>query len=232
MRDTTKILKQKAAEYAVQFIEDGMVIGLGEGSTAIFALYKIAELLKAGDLKNIRGIPCSNTVEKAARDSNIPLTTLDEHPVIDLTIDGADEVDTNLNIIKGGGGALLREKMVAQASKREIIVVDKSKLSPTIGTNWPLPIEVVPFGWQAQIPYLEGLGGKSNIRLTDTGKPRLTDQGNYILDCNFGPIENPSALSEILGGRAGIVEHGLFIDLATDVIVASIDGIEHIKIAK
>jgi ribose 5-phosphate isomerase A len=228
MKETIQTLKHKAAEYAVQFVEDGMVIGLGGGSTAVLALYKIAELLKSGELKNILGIPCSTVIEKAAIESGIPLTTLGVHPVIDLTIDGADEVDPNFNLVKGGGGALLREKIVAQASKREIIIVDDSKLSPIIGTHWPLPIEVIPYGWKAQLPFLEGLGGKPKIRLSDSGEHYLTDQGNYILDCAFGAIDNPVMLNEILNERAGIVEHGLFIDLATDIIVASDEGIQHL----
>jgi ribose 5-phosphate isomerase A len=221
-------LKQQAAEYAVQFVKPGMVVGLGEGSTAVYAIQKIGAMLKSGDLDNLLGIACSLKVENVASQNSIPLTTLNNHPVIDLTIDGADEVDPQFNLIKGGGGALLREKMVAQASKREIIVVDESKRSPTLGTNWPLPIEVVMFGWESQMAFLESLGGKPERRLFENGEPYVTDQGNYIIDCDFGPIDNPSALSEFLEKRAGLAEHGLFIDLATDLIVAGKDGIQHL----
>jgi len=133
--------KQKAGWYAVRFVESGMVVGLGHGSTAIFAVRRIAQLLHEGQLENILGVPCSLQVEEEARELGIPLTSLDEHPLVDLTIDGADEVDPNLNLIKGGGGAFLREKIVAQASRREIIVVDESKLSPALGTRSPLPVE-------------------------------------------------------------------------------------------
>ncbi len=221
-------LKRQAAERAVEFVESGMVVGLGVGSTAIFAVRRIAELLKGGQLRNISGVPCSIQVEQAARQMGIPLTTLDEHPVVDLTIDGADEVDPHLNLIKGGGGALLREKIVAQASRREIIVVDESKLSTTLGTHWPLPVEVVPFGWRSQADYLASLGGRITPRRNDDGTPFHTDQGNLILDCHFGPISQPAQLAARLNERAGIVEHGLFLGLATDVIVAGPQGIRHL----
>jgi ribose 5-phosphate isomerase A len=222
-------LKQQAAEKAVEFIESGMVIGLGHGSTAIFAVRRIAELLQAGALREIIGIPCSTQVEVEARQLGIPLTTLEEHPVIDLTIDGADEVDPNLDLIKGAGGALLREKIVAQASRREIIVVDESKLSPALGTHRALPVEVAPFGWRAQAAYLETLGARVSVRHASKGALFKTDQGNLIIDCNFGPIAQPALLGAALSERAGIVEHGLFLGLATDVIVAGTEGVHHLR---
>jgi ribose 5-phosphate isomerase A len=222
-------LKQQAAEQAVEFIESGMVIGLGHGSTAIFALRRLAQLLGTGTLRAILGVPCSSQVEAEARKLGIPLTTLDEHPVIDLTIDGADEVDTDLDLIKGTGGALLREKIVAQASRREIIVVDESKLSPALGTHRELPIEVVPFGWRAQAAYLESIGARVSVRQNSKGVFFKTDQGNLIIDCNFGPIAQPALLSARLSERAGIVEHGLFLGLATDVIVAGPEGVHHLR---
>ena len=222
-------LKQQAAWRAVGFVESGMVVGLGHGSTAIFAVRCIAELLHAGSLSNILGVPTSIQVEEAARQLGIPLTTLDEHPVVDLTIDGADEVDPDLNLIKGGGGALLREKIVAQASRCEIIVVDESKLSPALGTHWPVPVEIVPFGWRTQVAYLESLGAQPILRQNSDGTPFVTDQGNLILDCRFGPIPDPAQLAIQMSERAGIVEHGLFVGLATDVIVASDEGIRHLR---
>jgi ribose 5-phosphate isomerase A len=222
-------LKRKAAERAVEYVELGMVVGLGAGSTAAFAVRRIARLLREGQLHDILGVPCSRQVEAEARQLGIPLTTLNEHPVIALTIDGADEVDPDLNLIKGGGGALLREKIVAQASRREIIVVDESKLSPALGTCWPVPVEVVPFSWRAQVAYLESLGAKPSLRLTDDGTPFQTDQGNLIFDCHFGPIPDPAKLAARLNGRAGIVEHGLFLELATEVIVAGEEGMRHLK---
>jgi len=222
-------LKQQAAERAVEFVKSGMVVGLGHGSTATFAVRRIAQLLHEGQLQDILGVPCSLQIEAEARRLGIPLTTLDEHPVVDLTIDGADEVDPDLNLIKGGGGALLREKMVAQASRCEIIVVDESKLSPALGSRWPVPVEVVPFGWRSQAAYLESLSAQPVLRLSNDGTPFTTDQGNLILDCGFGPISQPAQLAVRLNERAGIVEHGLFLGLATDVIVASVEGIRHLK---
>jgi ribose 5-phosphate isomerase A len=222
-------LKQQAAERAVEFVESGRVVGLGHGSTAIFAVRRIAQLLHEGQLRDILGVPSSLQVEEEARRLGIPLTTLIEHPVVDLTIDGADEVDPHLDLIKGGGGALLHEKIVAQASHREIIVVDESKLSPALGTHRPVPVEVVPFGWRSQVAYLESLGAQVILRRNGRGNPWQTDQGNLILDCHFGPIPDPAQLAIRLNARAGIVEHGLFLGLATDVIVAGSQGIRHLK---
>jgi ribose 5-phosphate isomerase A len=222
-------LKQQAAERAVEYVESGMVVGLGGGSTAAFAIHRIAQLLREGRLRDILGVPCSRQVEVEAEALSIPLTSLEEHPIIDLTIDGADEIDPDLNLIKGGGGALLWEKIVAQASRREIIVVDESKLSPALGTNWPVPVEVVSFGWRVQAAFIESLGAKPALRVDDGSSPYKTDQGNLILDCYFGPIPDPVQLAARLDRRAGIVGHGLFLGLATDVIVAGEEGVRLIK---
>jgi ribose 5-phosphate isomerase A len=203
-----------------------MVVGLGAGSTAIYAVRRIAQMLRDGKLRDIVAIPCSRQVEAEARQLGIPLTTFMDHPAIDLTIDGADEVDPELNLIKGGGGALLHEKIVAQASRREIIVVDDSKLSPMLGTQHVLPVEVVTFGWRSQSLYLEALGARVTLR-QGSGQPFKTDQGNLILDCAFSPIPKPAELAERIRTRAGVVEHGLFLGLATDLIVAGKDGIRH-----
>jgi ribose 5-phosphate isomerase A len=220
--------KQQAAEEAVTFIESGMVVGLGHGSTAIFAMRRIAEFLKSGQLKVILGVPCSHLVEQEARELGIPVTTLEEHPVIDVTIDGADEVDPQLDLIKGAGGALLREKIVAQASCREIIVIDESKMVPVLGTHRALPVEVCTFGWRTQAEYLQSLGARLEVRTRGDGSFFPTDQGNLILDCAFGPINQPAALAAQLSARAGIVGHGLFLGLATDVICAGAGGIRHL----
>jgi ribose 5-phosphate isomerase A len=229
MRDDVELLKKAAAYRAVGFVQPGMIVGLGHGSTAIHAIRRIAELINSSKLHNIRGVPCSKQVEDTALNLGIPLASLDENCRIDLTIDGADEVDPALNLIKGGGGALLREKIVAQASLREIIVVDESKLSPVLGKHRSIPIETVPFGLKTQKIYLEELGAQVSIRKTDKGDFFLTDQGNFILDCSFGPIKDPSWLAARLCERAGIVEHGLFIGIATDVIVAGPGGLRHLK---
>ena len=218
--------KQAAAARAVEFIESGMVVGLGGGSTAALAMRCLADSLSAGRLREVVGIPCSHLVEAAARRLGIPLGTMEDCPTIDLTIDGADEVDPDLNLIKGAGGALLWEKIVAQASRREIIVVDSSKPSPRLGTLRPLLIEVVPFGWGSQRRFLESLGARVTRR-EDKGEPFYTDQGNFILNCAFGPIADAAHLARRLEARAGIVEHGLFVGLATDLIVAAEDGITH-----
>jgi ribose 5-phosphate isomerase A len=227
--DKQEKLKQEAANHAVGFIKSGMVVGLGTGSTAAFAVMRIAERLKSRDLKNIVGIPTSIRIEKLARELEIPLCGLDAQPAIDVTIDGADEVDEDLNLIKGGGGALLREKVVAQASRRNIIVVDESKLSLRLGTRWALPVEVIPFATKAEENFLKSLGASVTLRLDAQGQPYKTDQHNYILDANFGQMADPNRLAAKLNERAGIVEHGLFLGLVGDVIVAAQDEIRHLK---
>ena len=228
-QDPYAALKQAAAERAVDFVQSGMVVGLGTGSTAIFATRRIGVLLRQGTLRDVTGFATSKGTEDEARKLAIPLLGNDLPQAIDVTIDGADEVDPQLNLIKGGGGALLREKIVAEASRREVIVVDDSKLSAVLGTRWALPIEVMVFGWRSQARYIEALGGRVVVRQDAAGAPFRTDQGNLILDCAFGPIAQPQELAQRLAARAGIVEHGLFLGLATDLIVAGKDGIRHVQ---
>jgi ribose 5-phosphate isomerase A len=220
--------KKQAAERAVEFVQSGMVVGLGTGSTAVFAVRRIGELLQGGELEGILGVPTSEATAAEARRVRIPLTTLEEHPVVDLTIDGADEVAPNFDLIKGGGGALLREKIVAQASERVVIVVDESKLSPVLGTKWALPVEVVPFGHRPEMEFLAWLGAEVTVRKAKDGSPFTTDGGNMILDAMFGPMDEPIAVAIDLDERAGVVTHGLFLGLATDVIVAGSDGVRHL----
>ncbi len=222
-------LKKEAAEYAVQFVQSGMVVGLGTGSTAIFATRRIGELLRTGALKNITGFATSTATQDEAERLGIPMMDSSLPLKIGLTIDGADEVDPKLNVIKGGGGALFREKIVAQASDREIIVVDDSKLSPCLGTHHTLPVEVSPFGWQSQLRFLESLGARASIRKNPDDSQFVTDSGNMIFDCDFGPIADPAGLGAALAARAGIVEHGLFLGIANDVIVAGEASIRHLK---
>ena len=224
--------KQQAAEKAVEFVQSGMVVGLGTGSTAIFATRRIARLLKDGQLKNISGFATSKAVWKEAQKLGIPMMSEEMPNNLDLIIDGADEVDPDLNLIKGGGGALLREKIAAQASRRVIIVADDSKLSPKLGSLHAVPVEVISFGWRSQLRYLESLGAKVEARYNADGSLFATDSGNMILDCNFGPIVNPAELASKLDTRAGIAEHGLFLGLATDLIVAGKDGIRHLECEK
>jgi ribose 5-phosphate isomerase A len=218
--------KEEAAKRAVDSVQSGMKVGLGSGSTAIFATRRIAELLKTGELKDIVAIATSNATAEEAVRFGIPLLPDDLPEDLDVTIDGADEVDPEMNLIKGGGGALLREKIVAQVSRREMIVVDEAKRSPRLGTHWPVPVEVIPFAWRSQARYLESLGARYTIRANHEGTRFVTDSGNLILDCRFGPIADVRQLAAALNSRAGIVEHGLFIGLATDVIVAGASGVQ------
>lgn len=215
-------MKRIAAEKAVEYVEDGMVIGLGTGSTVKYAIKKLGELVADG--LHIQGIPTSLQTKKLAKQENIPLTTLEEHPEVDLTIDGADEVDSNLNLIKGGGGALTREKIIAYYSKREIIVVDETKVVKSLGIDFPLPVEIVKYGWQATKKTLEGFGCIVTLR-TIMNEPYITDNGNYILDCEFERISNPEELEREINSIPGVVENGLFIGLVDDVIVGSKRGI-------
>jgi ribose 5-phosphate isomerase A len=215
--DAQQQFKQSAAESAVALVEDGMILGLGTGSTAKLAVDVLGKRV-AGGLRII-GIPTSEATDHQARALGIPISTLDEHPAIDLTIDGADEVELGpLNLIKGRGGALLREKIVASASKRLVIIVDESKLVERLGSHFALPVEVVPFGWQATARRLQALGAD--------GKTFVTDGGHYIVDCTFGPIASPAKLDSELNGIVGVVEHGLFLGMATHVIVAGQSGVK------
>ncbi|MHB9134255.1 MAG: ribose-5-phosphate isomerase RpiA [Armatimonadota bacterium] len=225
MNDNITQLKQQAAEHAVAYVQSGMVVGLGHGSTALLALRRIAQLLRDGVLRDIRGIPCSRKVAAEAARLGMVTTTLADCPVIDLTIDGADEVAPNLDVIKGGGGALLREKIVAQATRREVIVVDDSKLSPRLGTKARVPVEVLPFGWRTQANFLSALGATWTLRRNPDNTAFITDNGNIILDCDFGPLAEPETLAAQVHARAGIIAHGLFLGLAAEVIVAGVDGI-------
>lgn len=213
--------KQRSAEAACEYVKDGMIVGLGTGSTAEFAVKKIGELVRNG--LSIRGIPTSDATKILAESEGIPLIDFSETMFIDLTIDGADEIDANLNMIKGGGAALLREKIVASASREEIIIVSVSKLVQQLGA-FPLPVEVIPFGWQVVFNQLESLQGNPELRLKQ-GQPSVTDQGNFIVDCHFRKIENPEQLEQHLNMIPGVVENGLFINLCTRMIMADGENI-------
>jgi ribose 5-phosphate isomerase A len=212
--------KQLAGERAAQYVEDGMVVGLGTGSTAFFAIQKLGQRVSEG--LNIFGIPTSEQSHCQAESENIPLTNFDQVQTIDLTIDGADELDANFNLIKGGGGALLREKIVASLSKKEIIVADETKWVEHLGA-FPLPVEIIQFGWRATKRRLNDLGCQPILR-TNNETPFITDNGNYILDCDFGKIDNPPALESEINAICGVVECGLFINLAQHVIIGKTDG--------
>ena len=216
-------LKIAAARSAVALVRDGMVVGLGSGSTASFAVDLLGERCRQG-LRFV-GIPTSERTASQARALGIPLADLRE-PNIDLTIDGADQVeDTSLNLIKGHGGALLREKIVACASKRLVIVVDESKLTSHLASDGAIPIEVVPFGWQLTAERLTKLGAKPDLRRNPDGEPYRSDGGNYIVDCTFGSRVDGLALAQQLDHVVGLVEHGMFIGLASEVHVAASGGV-------
>ena len=221
-------LKREAACLGVDMIESGMVIGLGSGSTVRYALEEIGNRIVSGLLKDITGIPSSLLTEKLARKSGIPLTNLDQKPEIDLTIDGADEVGPDLSLIKGGGGALLREKILMESSRVNVIIVDENKLSARLGTNWPVPVEVFPLARQPVRDFLVSLGARISTRENEDESFFLTDQQNIILDASFGPISKPEHLASRLSRRAGIIEHGLFLGLASEIIVAGKKGVRRI----
>jgi ribose 5-phosphate isomerase A len=223
---TLNNLKLRAANAALKRLSSGMIVGLGSGSTAEMAIELLAKAIETHSLTDVKGIPSSNRTEKLARDLGIPLTDFDTDPIIDITIDGADEVDPDLNLIKGGGGALLREKIVAQASRHTVIIVDESKLSPRLGTQWPLPVEVLPFALGAVKLFLEDLGATVTLREGLNQKPHCTDQGNRILDAAFGPLDDPYRIGRQLDGYAGIMAHGLFLNLANEVIVADSENVQ------
>jgi ribose 5-phosphate isomerase A len=214
-------MKKQAAEKAVQYVEDGMIIGLGTGSTDEFAIKKIGELVEGG-LK-IKGIPTSLKTKRLATELKIPLIELDEHTEIDVTIDGADEVDSNLNLIKGGGGALTREKIIAYHSKKVIIIVDETKIVKGLGCDSFLPVEITKFGWPATKKALEGLGCTGELRKI-MDEAFITDNQNYIIDCDFGKITDPETLEKEINNIPGVLENGLFIGLADEVIVGSKQG--------
>jgi len=218
--------KEAAGRAAAKLVSDGDVVGLGTGSTAYFAVIALGERVKAG-LKII-GIPTSIKTADLARSVGIPLTTLDEHPEIDITIDGADEVDPKLNLIKGGGGALTREKVVAFASKKMVVVADAGKVVPVLG-KFPLPVEVIAFARTVVEKKIVALGGSPKLRTKPDGSLFVTDNGNQILDCSFGQIADPAALALALSAVPGIVEHGLFVGLAKMALVGRADRVEEMR---
>jgi len=213
--------KQLAAERAVTYIQDGMTVGLGTGSTAAYAIKKLGARVANENLQ-IRAIATSQRSEEMARELNIPIISFEEIDQIDLTIDGADEVDEQLNLIKGGGGALLREKVVATSSRELIIIVDETKLVKRLG-RFPLPVEVVPFALTVVKRQLEQLDCTADLRMQGD-KPYTTDNGNYILDCSFGEIKLPAQLHDAIKAITGVVDNGLFIQLAKTIIAGYNDG--------
>lgn len=228
--DAVNRMKAKAGYAAVEMVQSDSVVGLGTGSTAKFAVERLAEKLHSGELVNIRGVATSEQTAQLAAKVGIPLLDMQEIDHIDITIDGADEVDPSMNLIKGGGGALLREKIVAQASDVVIIIADDSKYSEVLGNNWALPVEVIKMALASEKKYLESLGANVILRKTKEGQVFITDEGNYVLDADFGHITDPAELSRKLESRAGIVEHGLFVGIATKVILAGPEDLIYLPI--
>jgi ribose 5-phosphate isomerase A len=225
-------LKQQAAEYALSYVQSGMTLGLGTGSTTAYFIEALGECLRSAKLKDIQAVPTSNATVALATSLGIHLTTLSElshqreKVVLDVAVDGADEVDPDLNLIKGLGRALLREKIVEIHARQFIIVVDESKIVPCLGSRGPLPVEITPFEYEVNIQWLRGLGCRAELWREEDGSPVVTDNGNYLVRCWFeAGISNPYALALVMDERPGIVEHGLFLEMASRVVVAGSNGI-------
>jgi len=217
--------KRRTALEAVKHVEDGFVVGLGSGSTAAYVIEEIGRRVKSGKLQ-VFGVPSSSQAMLVAVHSGVPLTTLDEHPVLDLAIDGADQIDNQLNLIKGGGGALTREKIVASVAKQFVVIADETKLTEKLGVGFPVPVEVLPFALAPVLASIEELGGRPVLR---EGKEKVgavvTDNGNYVLDVDFGAIDNPEELNRRLKLIPGVIETGLFVNMADVVYLGKPDGV-------
>jgi ribose 5-phosphate isomerase A len=219
-------LKRQASIAALDAVKDGMIVGLGSGSTAEIFIQELGSRVQGG--LRVQGIPSSEGSRRLAQEVGVPLTTLRDHPVIDVTIDGADEVSDNLDLLKGRGGALVREKVVAHASKYVIIIVDESKLTGSLGVKFAIPVEVVPFAVDVVKGHLKALGGEPRVRESG-GKAFISDNGNLVLDWAHGRVENPMALEKELKGLTGVVDSGIFTNVAGLVIAATSAGIRKIQ---
>lgn len=217
--------KQQAAERALALVESGMRVGLGSGSTARYVVEGLGARLHDRRLYDVVGVPTSDATAALAQAHGVPLSTLDAMPALDIAIDGADEIDPQLTLIKGLGGALLREKIVASAAKQFIVVADASKIVQHLGERAPVPVEVITFGVRLIEQQLRALGAKPTLRLAADGTPFVTDEGNSILDCRFAAIPEPAVLGAALHAIAGVVEHGLFVQMAQRAFVASAEGV-------
>lgn len=216
MIDPVEIMKKKAGEKAAEYVENGMTLGLGSGSTVYWTIKKIGDLVQQG--MDVKGIPSSLRTQRWAKEFGIPLTGFSDVESLDITIDGADEVTAQLDLLKGGGGSLVREKMVAEASSKVIIVVDKAKKVETLGQR-PIPVEVIPFGWERTAKKISNIYGVPQLRKTSESENFISDNGNYILDCAFNSIPQPEYLHEQLKSMCGVVETGLFINMADIILI-------------
>jgi ribose 5-phosphate isomerase A len=220
-----ELFKRQAAEHALPYIHSGMTLGLGSGSTATHMLHVLAEALRDGRLRAIVGVPTSDAIGALARQLGVPIATLEERPQLDLALDGADEIDPSLNLIKGLGGALLREKIVAASADRFIVLADETKLVSQLGTRAPLPVEVVEFGLPLATRRLTALGGVPTLRRIADGSAFRTDEGNVILDCRFPGIADSLALNAAINAIPSVVEHGLFVGMAALALVGGPAGV-------
>ncbi len=228
MDESADLLKLAAAKSAVELVKDGMIVGLGTGSTSTFAVNEIGARVQQG--LRIIAVPTSEHTAAQARSLGIKVVTLEEEPALDLTIDGADQVEQpSLDLIKGYGGALLREKIVASASKRLVIIVDESKLAPKLWTEKGVPVEIVAFGWQSAVQRIAKLGFNPVLRCNADGEPFRTDGGNFIVDCKFDPSLSAAPAAEKLDHVVGVVEHGFFIGMTSEVHIAAAGGVRVLK---
>lgn len=216
--------KERAARAAADQVHSGMRLGLGSGSTVYLIVAALGQRIQRGELQNIEVVVASSWADRAAREAGLPITTLDDRPWLDLSIDGADEVDPDRNMIKGGGGALLRERIVLAAAERTLIVIDESKLVQRLGERWAVPVEVVQFGWRVAERILREYGAQPQLRM-DGDQPLRTDEGNIILDCRFGPIADPASLARSLNEVPGVMAHGLFLGMADQVLIGTESGV-------
>ena len=217
--------KQAAAAHAAGLVAAGMAVGLGHGSTAVAVVPYLAERVRRGELSGTVFVPAAHYMAEALRRHGLPVAALDDWPVLDVAIDGADEIDPRLDCVKGGGGALLYEKILAQAAERFILVADSGKLSSRLCARHALPVEATPFALASERRFLEELGGHPTLRLRPDGDPMRTERGNVIFDCAFGPLADPAALSAALDARAGVAGHGLFVGLADVAVVGGPEGV-------
>lgn len=224
MAEDLRAYKRAAAERALDAVSNGMLLGLGTGSTAEAMLHALGERLRDGRLRDVVGVPTSEATARLARELLIPLTTLEDRALLDLTLDGTDEVDARLDLVKGLGGALLREKIVASSSRKLVIIADEGKRVARLGARAPIPVEIVAFGRPLVERRVAELGGVPALRLRADGAPFITDEGHQILDCRFGPFESAS-LAASLAAIPGVVEHGLFLGLTTRVVLGGPSGV-------
>lgn len=217
--------KRQAADAAAATIHNGIRLGLGSGSTVFLIVAALGERRKKGELDDLIVVAASSRTEAALEQAGIPISSLDDYPQLDLAIDGADEVDPGLAMIKGGGGAMLRERLVLAAAGERMIIVDTSKIVPVLGTRWAVPVEVTRFGWRVAERALAALGATPVMRRAGE-QPFISDEGNYVLDCQFGQIPDPAALADRISGLPGVMAHGIFVDFADRVLIAGPDGIE------